>query len=287
MSTVKVKVTHHTSCIVQEGDREFEVNHQPSDTTTPVIQHLKDGKTVIGYMADDSDPMDPRDNDNLGTMVCWHSRYNLGDEQRRDSASDFWKELLGDDYEQVDEETDRELNTWVDEHPESSISSKEHKDKQREVARKFKQQVQALLAAKFIMLPLNLLDHSGIAMSTGSFSHVDPGGWDSGQVGWIYVTIEDVLKNWSVTSLDDLVDYHDGEPAKPARERATDLLKAEVEEYDKYLRGECYGVCVEVFDKDGESIDEDACWGFLGHGHAQEEMNSNVKSTVERLTKHV
>lgn len=29
----------------------------------------------------DPDPESPREWDNLGTMVCWHRRYNLGDEQ--------------------------------------------------------------------------------------------------------------------------------------------------------------------------------------------------------------
>ena len=34
----------------------------------------------------DQDASSPRENDNLGTMVCWHRRYNLGDEQPRDES---------------------------------------------------------------------------------------------------------------------------------------------------------------------------------------------------------
>ena len=32
----------------------------------------------------DSAPQSPREWDNLGTMVCWHRKYCLGDEQRTD-----------------------------------------------------------------------------------------------------------------------------------------------------------------------------------------------------------
>ena len=42
----------------------------------------------------DIDPVDPRDWDNLGTMVCFHKRYNLGDKNDLD-LDDFnsWEEL--------------------------------------------------------------------------------------------------------------------------------------------------------------------------------------------------
>lgn len=43
----------------------------------------------------DSYPENPRDNDNLGTMVCFHNRYDLGDSDHNLSSDDFndWKEL--------------------------------------------------------------------------------------------------------------------------------------------------------------------------------------------------
>ena len=45
----------------------------------------------------DNDPESPREWDNAGTMVCWHSRYNLGDHKTNDFASpdefrEWWKE---------------------------------------------------------------------------------------------------------------------------------------------------------------------------------------------------
>lgn len=43
----------------------------------------------------DQDPTSPLEWDNFGTMVCWHSRYNLGHKHEFGSAAEFcswWKE---------------------------------------------------------------------------------------------------------------------------------------------------------------------------------------------------
>ena len=41
----------------------------------------------------DEDPMNPRENDNLGTMVCYHRRYDLGDKHDHGNQDSF-KEYL-------------------------------------------------------------------------------------------------------------------------------------------------------------------------------------------------
>ena len=53
---------------------------------------LSNGKTInIVY---DTNPESPREWDNLGTMVCFHNRYNLGDEHSyRSDDFDSWDEL--------------------------------------------------------------------------------------------------------------------------------------------------------------------------------------------------
>ena len=50
------------------------------------------GYTIEVYH--DDCPDDPRDWDNLGTMVCWHSRYDLGDEQPRYDAREWYNEEI-------------------------------------------------------------------------------------------------------------------------------------------------------------------------------------------------
>lgn len=64
-------------------------------------RYLYNGHVVeIHY---DTDPMDPRENDNVGTMVCWHPRHNLGDVDGRkeygtgEGFEEWANELEGDD----------------------------------------------------------------------------------------------------------------------------------------------------------------------------------------------
>ena len=49
---------------------------------------------LLQVMVDD-EPENPRgEEDNLGHMVCWHRRYNLGDEHRYENPNDFLKDLV-------------------------------------------------------------------------------------------------------------------------------------------------------------------------------------------------
>ena len=52
-----------------------------------VAQFTVKGLTVKIHQ--DSDPESPREWDNLGTMVCWHRRYNLGDEKPTCESHEF------------------------------------------------------------------------------------------------------------------------------------------------------------------------------------------------------
>ena len=69
-----------------------------------------------------------------------------------------------------------------------------------------------------------------------------------------------MLQNWSVKSPDDLVDDKDGKLPKPARERAIDLLNAEVKTYDQFLTGDVYRVEIETED-DQEA---ESCGSYFG-----------------------
>lgn len=125
-----------------------------------------------------------------------------------------------------------------------------------------------VISKKYIMLPLYLLDHSGLAMRTTSFH--DP--WDSGQVGWIYVSKEDALKEFGGEKMTGAI-----------KKKAEDLMRSEVAAYDSYLRGECYGF--ELY-KNGEL--SDSCWGFMGDLNdvckdMAEYLPDECKGMVERL----
>jgi hypothetical protein len=105
-----------------------------------------------------------------------------------------------------------------------------------------------------VILPLYLMDHSGLSISTGPFN--DP--WDSGQVGYIYLTRKTVEREWGWARL-----------TQARKNQLRKYLIAEVEMYDAYLTGQVYGF--EVFNSTGGSVD--SCWGFYGQDGLKDMIN--------------
>lgn len=99
-----------------------------------------------------------------------------------------------------------------------------------------------------MILPLYLYDHGGITIRTSSFSC----SWDSGQVGWIYVTKTRLRKELEVEQI-----------TKDIIRQAEKILRAEVETYDQYLTGKVYGFTVYEAE-DGCFAELESCGGFYG-----------------------
>lgn len=105
-----------------------------------------------------------------------------------------------------------------------------------------------------VCLPIYLYEHGGIALScakVGQFA----GRWDAGQLGWIYASRADILANWSAKRL-----------TKKLIAQTTEILVSEIEEYSRFVSGECYGYRV-VRDTPGRCApdEQDSCWGFVGY----------------------
>ena len=223
----------------------------------------------------DTDPLNPReDYDNFGHMVCWHSRYNLGDKHDYEDTSELFQHLVREsvsvdtllDYmksgkaENVKLDFDRSQGGWeitsYDSYfkkwfSEGFFAGALEKNKQEIfdtlVDTMGNKDLYTLASEKNIILPLNLYDHGGISMSVSSFlGRAQHAEWDSGQVGWIFATPQEIQKEY-------------GTLAKESYEKAEDLLRSEVETYDYYLTGQCYGFRLY---ENGEETDN--CWGFLG-----------------------
>jgi hypothetical protein len=173
------------------------------------------GYTVNVYIDENAD--NPREWDNLSKMICFHKRYNLGDETELKST-DFqsWEELYN--------------------HIKNTLKG-------------------------ILIAPLYLYDHRGISIKIGSWigkaQHAE---WDSGQVGFVYITKEDIKKNWNVKKV-----------TKKLIERAQKILESEVDIYDKYIRGECYGYKIEYNEKHIDSL-----WDFYDVEEAIKEAESNI-----------
>lgn len=170
----------------------------------------------------DEDAENPREEwDNFGTMVCLHSRYSLGDK---------------DGYETLQEAVYSHKNYkewWHDENNPNAYDEQE-----------LSHWVEIAERLGMIVLPLYLYDHSGITMNTTGFSCR----WDSGQVGIIFITREDIRKEFQVKRV-----------SKKLIESVKEILVAQVETYDKWLTGDIWGF--QRFE-DGEEVD--SCWGFYG-----------------------
>jgi len=160
---------------------------------------------------------DPRkEYDNLGTMVCFHRRYGLGDENH-------------------EIKNPAELENLIN-------------------------------RADVIALPLYLYDHSGLTMAIQPFSCP----WDSGQVGYIFVTYEKLREIYNVKRI-----------TKKTRALARSILLSEVELYDSYIRGDVFGY--EITDSKGKFFD--CCYGFYGHDNIVNELiyaKESIDNNIER-----
>jgi hypothetical protein len=175
----------------------------------------------------DPDPMDPRKEfDNLGTMVCFHRRYELGDKL----------DLRAEDFRGWDE---------VEEHLRKSLGA-------------------------VIVLPLYLYDHGGLRMKVGSFQGHLPQGhaeFDSGQVGFIYITADKIREEFGDSkSLEEVADY----------------LRSEVDLYDDFLSGSVYGY--RILDPNGEEVD--ACVGFYGYDHEKSGLLGSARDEIDAVIAH-
>lgn len=164
----------------------------------------------------DPDPESPRQWSNLGVMVCHHSRRSLGDSDGFEKAKEVIREHYADQFlDQYDLSSPEDVYRLLGE------------------------------CSEVIMLPLFVYEHSGITMRTGPFGDR----WDSGQVGYIFVTKDTIRREYGWKRLS---------PARVAKVKH--YLKGEVEVYDQYLTGDVWGF--RTFDVAGEEVD--SCWGFFG-----------------------
>lgn len=217
----------------RESEEEREVAVSYTDTDETYRGHK------LRIVADDDCRSPREDYDNFGTMACWHRRIDLGDE--RIKVIRAWLEGLAGNCIPFEVENLSDDALWK------------------------------IVDKYYLVLPLALLDHSGLHMWVGSGSAAcDPGGWDSGQVGFIYVSHGDIRKNWSVKSVRHNVRHHTGKQIK-AIDYARELLEAEVKIYDQFLSGDVWGY--EVEDGNGWS---DSCWGFYGTDCCLEEAKRAI-----------
>lgn len=200
----------------------------------------------------DSDPMNPVvEFDQLGTMVCFHNRYDLGHRHNWKTPAELFRGLAI----AADETVQDRIEYWEDD---NDI--------------KVNKIINKAIEQHYIILPLYLYDHSGITISTGPFSCP----WDSGQIGYIYITKEKAREeyNWKVMT-------------KSRIKKIISYLEGQVKTYDQYLTGDVYGYVIS--NEDDNHMD--SCWGYYGHNWeengllecAQNSINCELKKEFEAI----
>lgn len=118
------------------------------------------------------------------------------------------------------------------------------------------------LPADTIGIKVWMYDHSGCSYAAADANpfHCP---WDSGQVGWIFATREDIRKWFGVKRI-----------TKTIIQMTLDLLEHEVEIYSQWVNGEVYRWT--VLDAEGEEID--SCGGY--YGSTREEIIEEAKQCL-------
>jgi len=174
--------------------------------TEPFETHQRHECTIHIFQDDCAE--NPRDAlDTTVRLVCWHSRYRLGDQHGFDAPAGF--------------------QAWWAEAEEGGLC-----------------------------VPL-YPDHSGLALATRPF-HCP---WDSGQVGWAYMTADTIADELSHVPI----------PARLAAARS--LIDAEVELYHAYLSGDVWGYVIER--ADGTNVD--SSWGYYGLKAVREAADDSAR----------
>lgn len=202
-------------------------------------------------------PRDPEFSDNLTTMACYSRNYNLGDEDGTDELEHAItmalqavfekrfkaKAALGlDVWDEGSDDWDNPLHCNFDHISDVKEAIEIYRENEHLVPHDL----------RVVIKPLYLLDHSGLAISNGPFSC----SWDSGLIGYQFVTYGKLKAEYGCKRV-----------TERNLENIYRTMRAEVEIYDTFLRGEVYGFIISEHDegqdpKEGEYVD--SCHGFYG-----------------------
>jgi len=189
-----------------------------------------------GYVIKIMQDSDPQfDFDLLSSRVCWHRNYTLS----------------SDNIETRTDNKRRKQTSYKD-----VLSFEAPEDFQ-----------QFCKENKVLVFSLFLYDHSGITISMEPFSCP----WDSGQCGWVFVTYEEIRKEYKVKKV-----------TKKLLKKVEEVIQGEVKLFDNYLTGEVYGFVIEKENGEESGMNPmeviDSCWGFYGD---TDYMIGEAKSSID------
>ena len=233
----------------------------------------------------------PRDWDNVATFVCEHRNYNFGDEHDIDSAVNELFEKYATSKAIIEyfvktrgakiiEDEDGKFYEYEMEY--SWGKSTYHIDMEQsdediaaEMTDDFSTMEKLRLAAasgEFVWRPISIYDHSGASIWLGGTAgHVDAR-WDCSTIGFAYVEKCTADKEYIPT-----------EEYRTWREWANHIMEAEMDVYDDYVEGNCYGWSIK--DENDDAVD--SCSGYYGTDYDDEykECEGIIDAHIEEREK--
>lgn len=316
-----MKISKHTSYSIQVGNANATLRFEPLDNTV-LIERTND-KLVVGYLVQDSDPLNPMEKDSQGNIYTMPSR-GWGGRSITDNASEIYSALGVDGYGGVDVDNTFACEPYTDW---KGIQQKSHSlrdfaalqfldDMSQDVdlTEKWFTEKDIAVAGTFLQalaerreeIWQDLEDCDGVfseEVETLAIS-LYPKYWQ--QIAGPYVVVLDYSEGQEVSISPTT---WDGDPDdlpnaiwvadKGAIEnlQGSENLRSAIEEYaagvckeyESWCNGDVYGCVVQTFElKDGEweELNEDICWGFVGMEHALESLKAEFfESAVEEIKK--
>ena len=72
-----------------------------------------------------------------------------------------------------------------------------------------------------------------------------------------------------------------GQDGKTRREWMVEQAESACKEFTAWCNGDCWGACVDTFNKEGEKTGDDACWGLIRSEYAEKEMREQVEGAFK------
>lgn len=261
----------------------------------------KDGKLVVGYLADDGDCNNPlEDCDGMGHIYSAHRHSGQHAEMQQALGLDqYWSKDLGLVSDEAvvaaalkeikaSAEGDNILFDRAMKHIEQTFDPSrepdfemideyfEDLDELTEFDGPWIESIYEMLFAegrdngtignKYVV-SLDVYAHSGVSYSVSGQGMQCA--FDTARGGAVWVPDDCCIEH--------IESFSEEERGKAAIEAA----QSACEQYTAWCNGDCYGIVVETFDLQGKQLEEDACWGFVGGDYAMEALAERVKEVTE------
>lgn len=305
MSAV-IKTNHRTTHIITDSDFpdvEFEVSYEPADNTyidSIKVSRIDDNRVVVGYLSNDDDSRDPLDeaqSDGSGRIYSAHRNSSSHEKMQEALGLDSeWEpdldiingvdideayvklfientnvaELIAE-HERLEDETDVQYQTRIaeadlnDNYKYNLVFADGYNEIALELWRKGREN--GTIGTPYT-ISLDVYDHGGQVFSISGEGMSCR--WDTSRGGAVWVPDEYCLEHIM------------SQPEADRNECADECCRNALKEYNAWLCGDVYGVCVAICDsKTGEELSSDECWGYYTSEHAIQQMNDEVESAVK------